>query len=209
MSIDINDPEVQGAIRAAIEEEVKGLKAKNSDLLEKLKKATKNAEIDPDDYHRLKDENESLSDKLSDAQKAIKTALSDTDKFKKAAESESNFVSKLLVETGLNDALTKAGVKPELSKAVKALFASQAAIKIEGDNRQAVIGDKDINSFVTEWAASDEGKHFIAAPLNSGGGASGGGGQSGSVKSMSRSEFDAKSPIERATFFKSGGKLVD
>jgi hypothetical protein len=38
------------------------------------------------------------------------------------------------------------------------------------------MGDKPLVDAVAEWASSDEGKHFISAPANSGGGAAGGNG---------------------------------
>lgn len=177
---ELDTPEVKAAIadavKSAVEEATQGLKAKNTELAAKLKLATKNAEISPDDYNRLKDENEKLTEQIEQANKQLKLGVSEYDKLKKSFESESKFVSSLLVDNGLSDAIVKAGVKPELSKAVKAMLASQVSIKVEGETRAAVIGDKSVSDYVTEWAKSDEGKHFIAAPANSGGGANGGGG---------------------------------
>ena len=80
------------------------------------------------------------------------------------------------MDNGLNDALLKAGVKPEMTKAVKALLSGQVTLKTEGENRIAFMGDKPLSDAVIEWAKSDEGKHFVAAPNNQGGGANGGGG---------------------------------
>jgi hypothetical protein len=56
----------------------------------------------------------------------------------------------------------------------KALWKGQAAIRADGDNLVAVIGDKPITEFVTEWASTEQGKHFVLAPRNVGGGAPGG-----------------------------------
>lgn len=208
MSIDITSPEIQGIIKAAIDEEVKGLKAKNSELHEKLKKATKDSQIDPEDYYQLREKNNELEDKLAEAQKAIKQNASDFDKVKKAHESEALYVQKLLIDNGLSDAILKAGVKPELAKAAKALFAGQAAIKIDGDNRSAVIGDKSIDDYIKDWAASDEGKHFIAAPLNQGGGGQGGSG-GGQPKTLTKDQFRSKTPQEKMELSKdfASGKL--
>jgi hypothetical protein len=117
-------------------------------------------------------------------------------------------VKKLLIDNGLSEALIKVGVKPELSKAVKALFAGQAQIKIDGNNRSALIGDKPLADFINEWSKSDEGKHFVLASSNSGGGAQGGGGSTQS-KQVTRSQFDGMSPGDKMTFSKSGGRIVD
>lgn len=54
--------------------------------------------------------------------------------------------------------------------AAKAMLRGQAAIK----DGAAVIGDKPLADHVTEWAGTDQGKHFITAPANSGGGGQGG-----------------------------------
>lgn len=208
MTIDINAPEVQDAIKEAVNDAVSGLKNKNTELLAELKKARKDSAIDPDDYNRLKDEKSQLEDKLAEAQKAIKASSSEVDKLKKAHESEAGYVQKLLIDNGLSDAILKAGVKPELAKAAKALFAGQAAIKIDGDNRSAVIGDKSIDDYIKDWAASDEGKHFIAAPLNQGGGGQGGSG-GGQPKTLTRDQFRNKTPQEKMELSKdfASGKL--
>ena len=177
--MDLNDPEVKKAMKEAIDAAVAdataGLVAKNQELIGKLKKATKDAQIDPAEHQAIVEELEQTQAKLVEAQKLVKTATADAEKAKKALESENGFVSKLLIDNGLSDAILKAGVKPELTKAVKAMLAGQAQIKIDGENRTAVIGDKSLSDFVAEWSKSDEGKHFVAAPNNKGGGAAGGG----------------------------------
>jgi hypothetical protein len=40
-----------------------------------------------------------------------------------------------------------------------------------------MVGDKPISEYLKEWATTDEGKHFVAAPNNNGGGSQGGGGE--------------------------------
>lgn len=177
--MDLNDPEVKKAIKeatdAAVAEQTAGLVAKNQELLGKLKKATKDAQIDPAEHQAVMEELEETRAKLTDAQKLAKTATADADKAKKALDAENAYTSKLLIDNGLTEAILKAGVKPELTKAVKSMLAGQAQIKIDGENRTAIIGDKSLSDFVTEWSKSDEGKHFVAAPNNKGAGAPGGG----------------------------------
>ena len=83
-----------------------------------------------------------------------------------------------------------------------------AKVEIEGDNRIAKIGDKDLKSFVSEWVSSDEGKHYTEAPANSGGGAQGGGGKADS-KTMPRASFNALTPEARMQAVKTGVKPID
>jgi len=213
MKLDMNDSEVKAAVQqfvdAAVTEATAGLVAKNQELLGKLKKAQKDATIDPADHAALQAELDQTQTKLTEAQKQLKSALTDAEKSKKSLEVEGGFVSKLLIDNGLNDALLKAGVKPEMSKAVKALLAGQVTIKTEGDKRNAVIGDKSLSDFVDEWAKSDEGKHFVSAPNNQGGGANGGGKGKEDAKTMTRAAFDALDPAGKVEFSKGGGTLTD
>lgn len=213
MPFDINDADTQKAIKElterAVKEATEGLSAKNQELLAKLKKATKDAQIDPAEHQALQTELEQVQAQLAEAQKVAKTATSDAEKAKKALESENGFVSKLLIDNGLTEALLKSGVKPEMSKAVKALLSGQVQIKVDGDKREAVIGDKSLSDAVIEWAKSDEGKHFVAAPANQGGGATGGKTGADGVKTMARAAFDSLAPDAKMEFTKGGGKLTD
>lgn len=180
MPLDINDPEVKAAIDAAIEDAVSGLKAKNIDLAARLEKARKGKEIDPDDHNALVARADKLESDLQAAQKENKTLKTEYDKTKKAHETESAFTQKLLVDNGLVGELTKANItNPVLLKAAKEMLKSQVALVIDGDNRKAMVGDKELSAFVEEWAASDEGKHFVTAQANSGGGAPLGTGKAG------------------------------
>lgn len=177
MTIDIDSPEIKAAIDAAVEDAVSGLKAKNIDLAARLEKARAGKTIDPDDYRQLEERSSKLEADLTAANKHIKTLSCDYEKTKKAHESESEFTRRLLVDNGLVDELTKAGVTdPIRLKAAKAMLKESVSLSIDGEARKAMMGDKPLSEAIKEWAASDEGKHFIAAPNNNGGGASGGGG---------------------------------
>ena len=189
--LDLNSPEVKAAINEAVQEATKGLLAKRDELLGEVKKLRKGQEIDPADYQKLKDENDGLQEKVEHYEKAAKVSALEIEKERKLRESESGFVQKLLIDNGLNDALIKANIKPELLKAAKSMFSSQAQIKAEGDNRSALIGDKSITDFIAEWSKSDEGKHFVIAPNNTGGNASGG--SSGNINN----DISKLPPVER------------
>jgi len=144
--------------------------------LGKLSDAKKGATIDPAEHAKLEEQVAKLESDLAIATKANKTTLGDLDKIRKAHESESEFTKRLLVDNGLVDALTKAGVtNPVNLKAAKAMLKDGVTLIIDGDTRKAMLGDKELNDGILAWAGSDEGKHFIAAPSNSGGGAQGSG----------------------------------
>jgi hypothetical protein len=177
VSIDLTAPEVKEAIKAAVEEATAPLVAKRDELLAEVKKARKGQQIDPETVTKLEDEIERLKGDLTTANKAAKTATTDADKARKALEAAEGFTSKLLVDNGLTDALTKAGVtNPVHLKAAKALLAAQVQIVADGDSKVAKVGDKPLADYAAEWAKGDEGKFFVAAAQNGGGGSGGGGG---------------------------------
>jgi len=183
MAFDANDPETKVALKAAIEkavnEEVAGLRAKNTELINKLQKAQKDATIDPADYAALQAELDANETKLAEAVKELKTIKTENEKIKKAYEAESKVTHDLLVDTGLSTALLGVGVKkPMYLKAAKAMLAGQVVLMADGDKRVAKVGDKELEIFVKEWATTDEGKAFVDAPGNAGGGAHGGAGGS-------------------------------
>ena len=210
MSIDLTSPEAKEAIKAAVEEATAGLAAKNKELLAEVKEARKSRTIDPKEIEDRDNEIETLKSQLVEAQKTVKLATTEAEKAKKALEGAEGFTQKLLVDNGLTDALTKAGVtNPVHLKAAKSMLAGQVAIVADGDNRSAKIGDKDLAAAVSEWAKGDEGKFFVAATQNNGGGANGSNSSGGNSKTVDRSAFDAMNHVERAAFAKGGGTVTD
>lgn len=185
MPLDLNDPEV----KAAIEEVTRELSENNKKLLKELQnaRAKLKTEINPDEHAALQTRNDELQAQLDKMTKAHQTELA---KLNKQLEGEQSFTRSLLVDNGLVDAATKAGVKPEYLAAVRAMHAGKVQVHVDGDTRVAKIGDQSVSDFMTSWIASDEGKHFAAAPDSSGGGAQGskgGGKPNGNAKRSSMS----------------------
>lgn len=198
--IDLNAPEVQSAIKAAIEEATAGLSEKNKELLKELKEARKGRDIDPAEVEKLEEQIEQLQGQLKAAQKEAKTLKETADKATKALESESGFTQKLLIDNGLLENLSKNGVTdPAYQKAAVAMLRAGVQIVVDGENRVAKVGDKDLADHVAEWAKSDEGKRFASAPGNSGGGGHGGQGGGGT---QPKGKIDG-TPEERAAHFAS------
>ncbi|MDI6742652.1 MAG: hypothetical protein QMD11_07920, partial [Smithella sp.] len=69
--------------------------------------------------------------------------------------------------------------------------------------------EKPLVDAVVEWSKSDEGKHFVAAPVNLGGGASGGTDGKVGQKTMTRTAFDSLNIFNKMEFTKSGGTITD
>jgi chromosome segregation ATPase len=167
--IDAGNDEKLAELEAAVE----ALTKKNRELLGELKVSkakAKGAEIDPEDYANLQSQVEDLQSKLG---KVTDESAKTIDKLNKTLEHKDSALQGYLIDNGLSEAMIKAGVRPEVMPAVKALLKSQATIKEDGGQYLALMGDKPLFEAVSEWAAGDEGKHFVAAPANSGGGAPG------------------------------------
>ena len=209
MSIDLNESEIQEAIKKAVDEATSGLVGKRDELLAEVKKLRKNQEIKPEQLDELENQVETYKTKWADAEKLAKATALEADKVKKLYEAESGYTNNLLVENGLNEALVKEGIAKQFLPAVKSMLKGQVTVKIEGNERKAVIGEKALSEFVSEWSKGEEGKHFIAAPNNSGGGSNGGGDAKGAGKTMPRSQFDGISSAEKGAFLKDGGKIID
>lgn len=209
-AFDPNDDADKAILKNAVDEAVSALSAKNKELLGELKSARKNSEIKPEQLEALEAQIDTLKGELTTAQRAVKEATVKAEQATKQLEAESGFTQKLLVDNGLSDVLVKAGVSnPAMLKAVKSMLAGQVQIVAEGDNRIAKVGDKALADYVSDWAKSDEGKHFISAPNNSGGGASGGTSTQSGTKTMTRAQFDAADANAKVEFSKAGGKITD
>lgn len=197
--IDLSAPEVQSAIEAAIEKATAPLLAKRDELLGEVKKLRKGQQIDPEELARVEAERDEARASLSEANKAAKKAATDAEKAVKALADSEAATTRLLVDNGLNDALAKANVNnPALVKAAKAMLASQVAIADDNGQKVARIGDKPLHEAITEWAGSDEGKHFVTAPDTSGGGSQGGRGNSNPNPPKGDSGGDKAARLTRA-----------
>jgi hypothetical protein len=217
MAFDAKDPAdkkiLEEAINAALSEaketfeiEVAGLRKNN----ERLKKEKEKANVpNVEEITRLEKENEEYAAKAREFEKQFKLTAKERDELKANYENESAATKRMIVENALTENLLKANVRKELMPAVKALLSGKVEVKINGDERVAVVGNKSLGDFVAEWSQGDEGKPYVAAPVNNGSGAQGGRANLGSnVKTILRSQYDAN-PIAYGKELASGAKLID
>lgn len=218
MAFDPNDPDTKAALKAAVQEAVDeaktGLEAKNKELLDEAKKLKadlrKTQDIKPEDVAAIEAERDKALTDLAAANKTAKEATTAAERATKALEAESGFTHKLLAENGVVAALTAAGVTdPAYLDAAKAMHMPGIKIVADGDNRNALFGDKPLADAIKEWAAGDVGKKFVSAPVNGGGGAQGSQGAQGGGKTTTRAAWDGMDQGARAAFAKDGGKVVD
>jgi hypothetical protein len=83
-------------------------------------------------------------------------------------------IGRTVVDGGLTEQLTKAGVAPEFLKATRTMLKGQVKTKkneTTGDYEPIVesdLGEVPLAQFVENWAKSDEGKPFVIKPAGSG-----------------------------------------
>lgn len=172
--IDTNSDEFKQALQEAVAEATEGLKAKNSELLGKIKKLQQATGITPEDLAAVESERDTLKAELQAAKRELTKAQRAAEEAGKRAAEIDTAYSRSIADSALTEALTKAGVtNPIHLKATKALLSGQIAVVDEDGKRIVKAGDKALGDFIQEWASSDEGKHFVTAPDASGGGAQG------------------------------------
>lgn len=218
--------EIEKLIADHVDAEVKGLKEKNSELLGNLKKTKEDLTAR---LEKLEEEKEAIEaekiNKTGDIEKITKKLeekhakeLGKLTEQLTAKDGELSTKSKLLnthvIGEGLTAALVKAKVKPEFMAAAKAVIQAEIQAEVVDDNGKPVakFGGKAVDEFVTGWAQTDAGKHFVAADSNSGGGSNGanGSGKAPSTgKTMKKSEFDALPYAERSKQSIEGVKVVE
>ena len=184
----------------------KGLKA---DLTKAKNELRKGQEIDPNEFASLQTLNEELKSKLNLTANDLKKITGERDTALKTLETESVITLGMQKDRDLMDELSKINVTNPINlKAAKAILAAQVQVVTDGDKRVTKFGDKLLSDGLKEWAATDEGKHFITATQNNGGGATGGSYQS-TGKTMTRTQFDAQSPASKMEFSKGGGTVTE
>jgi hypothetical protein len=183
------------AIKEAVDEATKGLKKNLDDALDEAKDAKRKlraaADVKPEDLHAAEDRADKAEARVKELEKAAKDATAAREKAEKALEGEQGVTRKLIAENGLREQLAANGVTNAVhQKAAMALLSPQVQVVAEGDTRVAKAGDKALADFVKEWAGGEEGKHFVAAPANGGGGAPGSKAKA-DAKTMTRSAYNA------------------
>jgi hypothetical protein len=208
--VDLNSPEVKKAIEAAVNAAVAPLVEKRDELLNEVKTLRKGTAIKPEDLEKVEAERDEYKAKLDAANKDVKKLTTERDTAVTNLAKESEISANAHKERDLTESLAAINVSnPIALKAAKALLASQAQVVVEGDKRVTKVGDKLLSDHLKEWAATDEGKHFITAPANGGGGANGGSGNGGGGKQMTRAQFDSLDATSKASAIKDGATITD
>ena len=155
--------------------------------LEKERKARRDAEAKTKDYEakfsHLPDDfddtaykalidgasgSKELEKALKEQRESIEKVKSqDIAKIQAELEGAQSLVNTHVKQAQLHRAMTEANISKEFIPAVEAMMSQK--IKVEGAD--VFLNEKPVAEAMKDWAVSDEGKHFVRAAANSGGGA--------------------------------------
>jgi hypothetical protein len=158
-----------------------GEREKRKKLVEerdKLKKIADNVpeDFDPEEYERLKANGEGGEDVQKKVEEARERERKRWEKKLNDLQAErDDLASKYKgtrTQTELKDALNQVNVAPHLRRAAERLWSYE--VQLDDDGNIVTQDGTPLPDAVKEWAETDEGKYFVAAPANGGGGAPGG-----------------------------------
>lgn len=156
----------------AMDESNKGLK---SDLTKAKAELRKGQEINPAEFAQLQQDYDTLQAKNITLDGQLKKVTGERDNLSQTLEAENKIAVERQRDSDLTNALTAMNVNNPINlRAAKAILAAQVQVVTEGDKRISKVGDKPLADHLAEWGATDEGKHFISAQQNNGGGSNGG-----------------------------------
>jgi len=192
--------EKERSARRDAEAKSKSLETKFSHLpddfdAEKYKSLVDGANGSKDLEKALKEQRESIE----------KVHIKDIDKLKGELSAKDTLVTTHVKNAELRKAMAEANIAKAFMPAVEAMMSQK--IKVEG--LDVFLDEKPVTEALKAWANSDDGKHFVQAAVNSGGGASSKAGGGDAKKSMPRSEFALLSPDKQMEVSKSGVTLTE
>jgi len=142
---------------------------------------------------KLKEQRERITEQHNKELERLKSELSEKD----------NLVTTHVKNAQLQQAMNQAGIAKQFVPAVEAMMRDK--IQVEGTD--VYLNEKPLPDALKEWAQSDDGRHYVSAPANTGGGAEGK--SSPNAKTITRSQFDQMDHVERANAAKEGIKITN
>ena len=215
-------------------DDIQGLKAKNNEILVKMKKINEEKAnlqklIDDADYQEYlanKDNQNTQTqnsgneefDKLQREYKKLSIDLKKlSDEKAQLAEEKSKIESTFFqdrIDTQLSAALDVAGFDPKHKKLLQDALRGKATIDNSDGKYAAILEDEHglplpAKDYALAYANTEAGKEYLKKPENKGAGSQGFNGTGSSSKVMKATDFNGMAPKEQAAFMKNGGSLKD
>lgn len=178
----------QAEVDAVVAEAKSAQDAKNRELLAELRQHKK---FDIADYHAEQAAREKAEAENSDLKKQIAALTKERDGFAKVAQEAQSNLNETLTKYEINKLADEHGVIPALKTPFEAMIMSARPTVEFVDGKPSFNTESGpLGDYVASIINGETGKHLIAAPNNTGGGATGGKGNGGGVKQISRSEYN-------------------
>lgn len=193
-------------------EKIDGLATSKADILDEKKKLEKKyKEVDTDEYFKLRDDFDKLEGEYKKLEKSSNALTKDFEKSNATIAERDGSLRKLIVDDGIAKTLNGFD-KHKLNEGALAL----ATLDIESKGVEIVdgvpmIGDKTMSDYInSDWLDSSSSKNLVTPNANTGGGASGGNNNNGGgSNTMSRADFEGKSPQAQSEFMSKNGTLTE
>lgn len=164
-------------------------------------------DFDIDEFNRLKDSSGGDVDaKLKEQRERLNEQhQKELSKLHEQVNQKEELVNTHVKSATLRQAMAEANIAKPFMPAVEAMMKDQ--IKVEAG--EVFLNEKPVSDALREWASSDDGKYYVSAPKNNGGGSENAQSGSGDSKTIKRSDFDAMGQSERAAVVKEGAKIIN
>lgn len=200
--------QIQSQAAASIEEHVKGLKAKNDELLSE-KKAMQQAKLQAEEQARLEAEEKAKA--KNDYKQLFESQQEETKKYQQQFNDLQTAIKKQKIQSEairIASSLTKDVDRAKLlsQQISQRLTLVDEELRVTDDSGQLTV------STLEELTNSIKGAYpfLVDGSQAQGGGATRSEGRADTgIKEISRTEFDAMSQAQRSAHFKSGGKIID
>lgn len=185
------DAKIAEAVAAATSknnDEIAALKKKAAEHLDVQKKAQAHAETAREEAEKAAAE---AAAKAGDIDALKSQHAKELKKLTDAIASSDAKYSDLVIDRGIQSALTESGIAPQFHTPLTYMLKAQTKL----DGTEAKIGELSISDHVKAFVASAEGKHYVAAPINTGSGATG---SSSNAPLMTKENFSLTKIMEVA-----------
>lgn len=164
------------------------------------------SDFNEDQYKKLIDsKGGDIEQRLKEQRESIeKVHKQDLDKLSQALTEKDGLITTHVTNAQLKQAMVENNISKTFMPAVEALLGK--SLKVEG--MDVYLNEKPLSDAMKEWANSEEGKHYVVAAQNTGGGANNKS-NGASAKQMKQSDFDSLSPKEQAVAMSSGTTLTE
>lgn len=163
-------------------------------------------DFDISEFNRLKDsQTGEIENKLKEQRERIVAQHEkELASYKEKLEQANGLVNTHVKTANLRKAMAEANINKAFMPAVEAMM--QSKITIEGTD--VYLNEKPLADALKDWASTDEGKHYVSAPANTGGGVDAKSSASGVKKTMERSQFEALDAGQKMEVVKNGVQLT-